>query len=370
MLVLGSVVVRAQDAPCPAATALETLERRLQSQIEGVLANSGVPSVLLHVESPSRCLSWSGAAGVFARGSTRKLSSSQTFRIASNTKTYTAAAVLRLMEKGKLRLDEPIARHLDQQFVQLLESGGYPADEITLLDLLTHTSGLFDHGATDGYFNAIMANPGRRWQRIEQLRFAVTEGHPYGSPGDVFHYSDTGYVLLGGVIARHTGKNLGLSLRELLAFDRLGLEETWMESMEPQPASASDRVHQYLGLTDTFSWDPSMDLYGGGGLVTSTGDLAAFVRALLEGRVLEKNSTLETMRTTQPVANSMNYRIGLDALDVDGRLGLGHTGFWNTFAYHFPDIDLTVAGSINQVQGPRGSRLAEAVVKELLAAGF
>ena len=87
------------------------------------------------------------------------------------------------------------------------------------------------------------------------------------------------------------------------------------------------------------------------------------------GRVFEKPSTFETMKATQPLANPMNYRIGLYGLDVDGHQGWGHTGFWNTFAFHFPELDITVAGSVNKQQGPNGSRLAEAVIRAVLAAG-
>ena len=76
------------------------------------------------------------------------------------------------------------------------------------------------------------------------------------------------------------------AVRELIDFDKLELDATWWEIMEPRPDTAAPRAHQYLGATDCTDFHPSIDLYGGGGLVTDVTDLARFMRLLLTGEVL------------------------------------------------------------------------------------
>ena len=99
---------------------------------------------------------------------------------------------------------------------------------------------------------------------------------------------------------------------------------------------------------DTWSFDPSFDLYGGGGLAATPRDMAAFTRALFEGKVYRKKETLDVMLSQPPVPAERNYRYGIYSKMVNGVTAYGHTGFWNTFSFHFPELDLTVAASLTQ----------------------
>lgn len=302
----------------------------------------------LHVDAPKRCLSWSGAAGVSDRATGTPLKPEQPHRIASNTKTYVAAAVFRLVEEGKVTLDAPIAGLLSGESVEVLRRGGYWPDAITVRHLLTHTSGIFDYAMSAPYQEAVNGNPSKRWTRAEQVRFAVDKGQQYGEPGSVFHYSDTGYILLGEIVERITGQSMAAALRALLGYEKNRWNATWFETLEPGPAGVADRAHQYMGDADTYTWDPSFDLYGGGGLAATPRDMARFTRALFEGKVYRKKETLDLMLAEPAVQASRNYRSGIYARDVEGVRGFGHTGFWNTFAFHFPELDLTVAVSLTQ----------------------
>lgn len=349
-------------------TRLRPERGRLLAELEDILrralaADTTIPGAALHLESPSRGLSWSGAAGVGDRATGRPLRPDQPVRIASNTKTYVAAGVLRLVEDGRLGLDDPIDRHLGPDYVAVLRQGGYDPARITVRHLLQHTSGLFDYAMSEPYGAAVMGAPGRRWTRMDQVRFAMEHGAPYGPPGTGFHYSDTGYVLLGEILERRTGMGLGPALRTLVGFERLGLTRTWLESLEPDPWFAGARAHQYQGPQDTWAFDPSIDLYGGGGLAATVRDMALFTRALLTGRVFRAAATLDTMLTRPPVAAERDYRMGIYRAAPGGIGGFGHTGYWGTFAFHFPELDLTVAGTLTQQTAGRSllRMLAEAV---------
>lgn len=262
---------------------------RLQAVLEEFqAANPGAPGIVVHVECPSRNLRWTRAVGQAGPGDHRPLTPDHTFRIASNTKTYVAAAILRLCEMGKMSLSDPV-----------------------------------------------------------------------GEPGEVFSYSDTGYVLLGGIIEEMTGLNLGTAVRMLLDYDKLKLKSTWWETLESPPPGAAPRAHQYYGNDDTFDWDPSLDLYGGGGLISDAADLGRFMRQLIQGRVLETQGDLADM-TGQ---GTTDYRLGLVVTDFGDFLGWGHTGFWNTFAYFVPELDLTVTGSILNHHAEKGRELARRLIE-------
>lgn len=346
----GAMIARLLDRLQPARAALLV---DLQAALGRVIADSTLAGVALHVESAKLALTWSGAAGLSDRDSRRPLRPDQPMRMASTTKTYVATAILRLWEEGRLGLDDPIAHHLPGDLVATLRLGGYAPDRITIRHLLHHTGGLFDYAMDSAYTAAVTGDPGHRWTRMEQLAFAMEKGAPYGAPGAGFHYSDTGYILLGEILERKTGLTLGAALRDLVGYERLGLWRTWLESIDPDPWYAGDRAHQYFGALDTYEFDPSVDLYGGGGLAASVKDMALFTRGLLTGRIFARAATLDTMLLRPTAATQRDYRMGIYSMSVDGDSGFGHTGFWGTFSFYFPSLDLGVAGSITQQSAGR-----------------
>ncbi len=299
-----------------------------------VAANPSLPGELLHITAPKQGLDVSLAAGLFDRESKLPLDPHHLFRIASVTKTFTAASVLRLYEEGKIKLDDSINRYLPKEYIDLLEGGGNPTNTITVRQLLTHTSGIHDYGQDPQYFAALQSDPKHRWTRMEQVQFAMKWGKPHFEPGKDFHYSDTGYDLLGEMIERLSGMPLAKAYRTLLDFKKLGLDETYLETLEPVPAGVKSLSHPYFGEIDAIDLDPSHGLYGGAGLVSSVEDLARFYRALLKNEVFKRASTLLTMMIVPPtnthtVAGA--YALGINRVDISGNLCWGHRGFWGNF---------------------------------------
>lgn len=342
------------------------LDADLQRILADFLAeNPAAPGAIAHVVCPPLGLEWSAAVGHVAHGSTEALTPAHTFRMASNTKTYVAAAVLRLVEDGRLDLDAPLDRVLPPAPAALLAGDGYDLASITVEHVLGHTAGLADHTGDDGYGEAIIADPHHRWTALEQVRRCVDLFDPLGRPGAQFVYSDTGYVLLGTIIESVTGQSLAAAVRTLLDLDGLGLDATWWEVLEEPAVGAGPRAHQYIGDLDATTWHPSCDLYGGGGLVSDAPDLGRFMRLLLQGKVLHREATLATMTG----GGTPTYRLGLMAADLAGHLAFGHQGFWNTFAFHVPGLDATVSGCILNHDAANGRLLAERLVARLAAAG-
>jgi D-alanyl-D-alanine carboxypeptidase len=328
------------------AASVNAQKLTLQSGIEEYLRVQQPlsPSVIAQVESPGGALSWSGASGLVDRSTGTKVTPQTAFRIASTTKTFTSAAIHRLAEQGLLRLDDSISRYLEPATTQLLSERGYATDKMTVTQLLAHTSGLPDHDSPQ-YQQAVLANPTKRWTRREQLLFGLDRFPKVGAPGEKFQYSDTGYILLGEIIERKTGVHLGAAYRRLLSFDALGMTSTWMEAFEPAPPGLANFAHAYgdNGL-DLRVADATVDTYGGGGLVSTVGDLTKFMRALLEGRVVSPAS-LVSMQTASSLAPSVGR--GIYLLTLGTQDCWAHEGFWGVGMYYCPASRASVALTIN-----------------------
>jgi len=324
------------------------LENDLQSELDRLIAeHPEIPGVAVALDSDLLAVHWTGAAGVSDLASRTPLRADQPVRLASTTKTYTAAGMMRLVEQGKVDLDGSISEYLPPNQIEMLESDHYQPEKITVRHLLTHTSGIADYALADPYVEVVLANPQRQWTRNDQLQFAVDKLDKIGEPGDRFHYSDTGYILLGQIIESQTGLALGPALRELLHYDRLGLKATWQEEIEAAPAATAPRAHQYAFGKDTSGWSPTIDLYGGGGLVATMPDLARFYAGLFEGKVFASEATLATMLTSYipkyggpiEVENGV-YCFGIFSYEVSGMTVFDHGGFWGTLGGYVPALDL------------------------------
>ena len=116
------------------------------------------------------------------------------FRLGSVTKQFTAVAIMLLNERGQVDLDAPVKTYLPNA----------PAawDRMTVRHLLTHSSGLYDHGSDPRFTQTLFGDPKRRWSREDLVRLSMSYAGPQGAPGEKFLYSDTGYILLGDVIER------------------------------------------------------------------------------------------------------------------------------------------------------------------------
>jgi D-alanyl-D-alanine carboxypeptidase len=332
--------------PAAARLAPEDARRRLEAALEADLRRDpSVPGEALAVRAPG--LDVALAAGRADVRAGTALEPDARFRVASVTKTFVAAAILRLVEQRRVALDRPIARYLGPESLAILRSGGYDPERITVRHLLLHTSGLFDYATTRAYDAVNTTDPGHHWTRAEQLQFAVDHGAPVGAPGAVFHYSDTGYVLLGEILERVTGESLAAATRRLLHFRRSGMLDTYWEQLEAPPDD-TPRAHQYDGVLDNVVLDASHDLYGGGGLVSTVADVAAFYRALFHREVFDDPRTLRTMTRVSGAGRADGAAMGLFAVDVAGERCFEHAGFWGTVATYCPSLDLAFARTINQ----------------------
>jgi len=341
----------AATAPPPDPKASGVAQELRDALKRYVVSHPKVPGAVLSVDAPGIGLSWAGADGRFAFGDDQPLEPTDAFRTASVTKTFTAAAVLRLAEEGELSLGDSITAYLPHGLVRRIDQINHQSfgRRITIRELLDHTSGVYDYATDPGWRAAVLADPQRTWRPRELVRVAIRNGDPYFRPGRGFHYSDTGYTLLGLIIERVTKLPLAAAYRALLPISELGLNDTSLEGRETAPAGSAERAHQYINHIDTTNWNPSFDNFGGGGLVSTADDLDTFIRALFDGRVFDKSSTLAAMLR---VSRHANYALGLFRDHEVGLRAWEHTGFFGSFMYFVPSLDLSFAGSVNQAATP------------------
>ncbi|MEO1240740.1 MAG: serine hydrolase domain-containing protein [Pseudomonadota bacterium] len=328
------------------------LQSKLATRVhEAIEIDNIAPGFAIAVIGPTEAQSYSAAAGV-ADADGRIFTADTPLRIASNTKTFTAATVLRLWEDGLLDLDAPITALIDPEFDAMLQNDGYDATAITVRQLLMHTAGLPDH-ADDSYVELVMTDPSRQWTRRDQLAVAVDAHDPLGPPNDQFSYSDTGYILLGHIIERLTGETLAAVVRREMKFSEIGLEATWWEQVEQPPVQSAPRARQYVSGVDATDWDGSIDLYGGGGLIMSPNDLARFMTALMRNEIFDEPATLETMLSAPGHPFPDNYRIGLFPRTIEEFEAYSHEGFWGTHVIYIPELDAAVSAVVLDQSGYR-----------------
>lgn len=349
---LGVLLVITTLSALPAFAASGATDK-LQSVLNRVVAESPDHlGVLASVDAPGIHLEWSGAAGTVARDSRTPLRADTPFRIASVTKVYVAAAIFRLIESGRLGLYDPIIERISPETAKVLESGGYDPKAITVAELLGMTSGLADFGPNDEYLRAVLRHQRehKRWTRLEQIQFTMQYEKKVGNPGEKYYYSDTGYIILGEIIERLSGEALPTYVRQALNFAGLHANSTYWETLEPAPLAQPPRAHQYWADIDVTDFDPSLDLWGGGGLVSTTADLSRFFRALLTGQLFRSPSTLPmALLSDQPkIPMHRPGALMLDAMNFGRHECWYHAGYWGTFAMYCPDIDVAVATTIDQ----------------------
>jgi D-alanyl-D-alanine carboxypeptidase len=161
----------------------QEIEGKFQKSIDSIYqANPESIGIMVHVESPNNNVSWSGAAGYSDKSTKKRIESDQPALIASCTKTYVSATILRLVEEKKIDINQPIKNLISNKTRLLFESDGYVLDSITLTHLLSHTSGIEDYVSQD-YLDYCINNPTHHWTRDEQLELAISAGNPLAKPG-------------------------------------------------------------------------------------------------------------------------------------------------------------------------------------------
>ncbi|MBB1140749.1 serine hydrolase [Myroides sp. WP-1] len=314
-----------------------------QQKIDSIYnQNRDAVGIIVHVEAPEQQLSWSYAHGLNDKNSSTPLLAEQPVLLASNTKPYVAASILRLVELGKVSINQAIDTLLTEQTRQLFSQKGYDLKAITIKHLLSHTAGIQDY-VDDAYFTFVNENPTYQWSKQEQIDRAIQLGNPK-EIGKEFSYGDINYLLLTEILENQTKQPFYEAMRSLLKYEELGLNETWFIQLEDYPTGTLPLAHQYAKQYkhNSSEINPSWDLYGGGGIAATAKDAALFFHYLFEGKIIEDPTILASMSSYVLAPEQSKYCLGIFHFDF-GFHAFYHGGWWGTDVLYSPEAKASVA---------------------------
>lgn len=315
-LVLVAAACGSQSSPEPATestSGLQPIDRHtLQTLVDDTIARLRVPGAVVLLRTPQGEITV--GSGTTELGVQRRPDAATHFRIASNTKTMTAAVILQLADEGKLGLGDPVSKYVANV------PGG---DEIDIAELLQMRSGLYNYTDSPVIAASLDDDPTKAWTPQELLDVAFAHP-PRFAPGARFEYCNTNYVLLGIVVEKVDGRSLAAAMKARL-FDPLGMRNTMLpeatSSRIPEPyahgylygsssvalAGTPDYTPEEIAraeagtLRPTDYTDVNHSFAGAAGGVTSTaGDLAIWMQALVGGQMLDRRYQQLWLGAIQP----------------------------------------------------------------------
>jgi CubicO group peptidase (beta-lactamase class C family) len=245
------------------------------------------------------------------------------FQTGSVGKQFTATAVMMLVEEGKLGLDDKISKFIPEAPVTW--------NDVTVRSLLTHTSGIADYGGEEDTMGKGVINFRKDYSE-EELVQAFAKMPKDFPTGEKWSYSNTGYVLLGVIIHRVTGKFYGDFLQDRI-FKPLGMTSTRIISEADIVPHRSSGYRLVNGELKNQEWvSPTLNTTADGALYTNVLDLAKW-DAALDTTKLIKRSSLDAMWTPAKLTSGKTYPYGFgwDLASKQGHRAVSHDGAWQGF---------------------------------------
>ena len=288
-------------------------------------------------------------------------------------KTFAAATALQLVKEGKIQLDDKIEKYLGGEpwFTRLPN-----AKDITVRQLMNHTSGLVRYEFKEQFTKDLTANPDKVWKPAELLAYLFDEKAPFQA-GKGWDYSDTNYIVLGMIIEKVTGRKFYDEANRRL-IKPLKLTDT----IPQDGARLKGVVQGYAGPNNPFGGTDAMIVNGkfvvnpqfewtGGGYVSTAQDLARWARMIYEGKAFSADLLPQVLDGVSAPMLGRETKYGLGVIIRKTTLGTsyGHSGFfpgYMTDMMYFPEHRVAVAVQVNTSVGrslgkPLGRVLVEAM---------
>ncbi|GAA1101578.1 serine hydrolase domain-containing protein [Kitasatospora arboriphila] len=321
---------------CPPDGLGPELTARLDSTIEDVRRQAGIPGVVVGLWMPGRG-SYVRATGVADTATGRPMAVDSYVRIGSETKTFTVTALLELVDQHRVGLDDPISAYVDG-----VPDGG----RITLRQLAEMRSGLFPYTSDPDFVHALQSDPHRQFSPREVLAYGFKHDNTF-DPGAAFEYSNTNLVLLGMVVEKVSGQRLAdFVQRRVLrpAHLRRTLFPRGAEFPEPHPRGYTDQTLSGA-VEDVTDWNPSW-AWAAGAMISDLQDLHRWAEVVATGRLLSPGTQAERLKTLPTGFPGTGYGLGI--FETNG--WIGHNGSipgYETVTVYLPSQRATLVVMIN-----------------------
>lgn len=342
-------------------------QSKFQALIDQQVGSGHVVNIVARVQSQDGRPDLAAGAGTAYPGT--PMTADSPYFIASISKTYTAAMVIRLYEQGQLDPEQPISTYLPAALIQGIHTyrGQDYSQQIRVHHLLSQTSGLPDYfedkpkGGRSLYDDLKQGAPDRAYtteELMDIVRSIPAKFEPGARDGKKAHYADTNYHLLGAIIESVTGRSYAENLQQMIA-EPLGLQHTWAFDVQqadsrPQPAMIyfKERPLEVPLFISSHAAE--------GGIVSTTAESVAFLRAFFEGRLFDKKHFARMTHQWNGIFFPIQYGWGLMRFKMPRIFSpfqpapelIGHSGSTGAFAFYSPERQLFFAGTINQAASP------------------
>ncbi|WP_326647709.1 MULTISPECIES: serine hydrolase domain-containing protein [unclassified Streptomyces] len=318
--------------------------KQLDKAVTQVMREANVPGVTVGLWAPGKG-SYVRAFGVADKTTGAPMSTGLNMRIGSETKTFTVTALLKLVDQGKVGLDDPIGKYVE----------GVPnGDRITLRELAGMRSGLFNYSMDPGFFKALTTNPRRPFTPQELLAYSFK--HPVlFQPGEKFYYCNTNLILLGLVVEKVSGQSLAEYIRQTV-LEPAGLHHTLFPKGAEFP---TPHAHGYTDQTatgeteDSTDWNPSWG-WAAGAMISDQNDLRTWARVLATGTLLTPATQAQRLKFSPSGLPETGYGLGI--FSVAG--WIGHNGSlpgYESLVVYLPESRATLVVLLNTDINYKGS---------------
>jgi D-alanyl-D-alanine carboxypeptidase len=318
------------------------LDRDMAGQLDQAIADTmvrlGIPGSIVGMWTPQG--QYVKAFGISDRVTRAPMQTGLNMRIGSNTKTFVAAAVLQLVDQGKVRLGDPIARYVPD-----VPDG----DRITIRELGRMQSGLYPYSGDDKFVTEVYTGPQRSFTPEQLLKFSFS--HPLlFAPGTSYVYDNTNYVLLGLVVEKLSSQPLQDYLRDHI-FRPLGLSHTVFPAGSEFPLP---HAHGYTidvltdSVLDATDWNPSWG-WAAGAMISTLSDLRRWAVIDATGAGMLRPSTqAERLQTVPALGTLAGARYGFGIIVSAGWVGhLGSIPGYESNVVYLPSQAISLVVLIN-----------------------
>lgn len=345
------------------------VDARLTRLLENLVRQRGVHHANLAVTDGAGKHRWAAASGP-AGEADHQLRPDTPFFIASVTKRFIVTLVLQAHERGEIDLDAPITSYLPTEMISGIHvlKGTDRTSAITVRHLASHTAGLPDYfekrRGGPSLYQHLVAGRDVAWTFEDVMRTTRERQRPHFEPQDLTaarqkaRYSDTGFQLLIRIVETVTDRTYADLLAERI-FGPLGLKHTWLPGRGPaDPATAAPSpIYAKQRRVELSSMiESSNDLF------STTEDLLTFQRALLDGEPFNDGRSVELLTERRNRLRNvpvLRYGLGTMFFKVNRLMSpgprpvtlVGHSGSTGTWLFHCPELDLHLAGTVDQTKG-------------------
>ena len=369
-----------------AASALKRIDpAALQSAVDAAAKKMLVPGAFVEIRTPQG--KFNAVVGTTELGRQTPPDANTHFRIASNSKTMTAAVIVLLAQDGTLKFSDPVS-----DYVPEVPNG----TDITIADLLKMRSGLYNYTNAPEFSAAMDADPAKAWTPQEVLAIAFAHP-PNAAPDTTYEYNNTNYALLGLIAEKAGGRPLAEQFQDRL-FRPLGLQQTSLPASddtsipapfshgymyggsshamvdEPYPADVQAAARAGTLKPTDYTNQNSSYAHAAGGVISTADDVGTWIRALVSGKVFDADYQQQWLESLQPEdpdqPDGQKYGYGISYQRFSPTAAMYYHGGempgFNSFMGYDPDNDVSLVVWTNLTISLDDKTTAQALLPTLL----